>query len=76
MKIGYARIFTDHQKYSLENQTEKLLDFGCEQVFAEEVSSVSSSRPEFESALEFCREGDTLVVTTLSRFASCVIPTQ
>lgn len=72
MKIGYARTSTDHQKYSLENQTEKLLESGCEKVFSEEVSSVSSSRPEFESALEFCREGDTLVVTTLSRFARSI----
>ncbi len=72
MKIGYARTSTDHQKYSLENQTEKLLSDGCEKVFSEEVSSVSSKRPEFESAIEFCREGDTLVVTTLSRFARSI----
>ena len=71
MLIGYARTSTSNQKYSLEDQVEKLTSKGCEKIFSEEISSVSSNRPEFEKALDFAREGDTLVVTTLSRFANC-----
>lgn len=72
MEIGYARTSTDHQKYSLEDQIEKLTQTGCEKIFSEEVSSVSNKRPEFSKAIEFARDGDTLVVTTLSRFARSI----
>jgi len=61
--IGYARTSTSNQKYSLEDQIEKLTSKGCEKIFSEEISSVSSNRPEFEKSLEFAREGDTLVVS-------------
>ena len=64
MLIGYARTSTSNQKYSLEDQIEKLTSKGCEKIFFEEISSVSSNRPEFEKSLEFAREGDNLVVTT------------
>ena len=72
MLIGYARTSTSNQKYSLEDQIEKLTSKGCEKIFSEEISSVSSNRPEFEKSLEFARGGDTLVVTTLSRFARSI----
>jgi DNA invertase Pin-like site-specific DNA recombinase len=57
--IGYARTSTINQKYSLENQIEKLTPKGCEKIFSEEISSVSSNRLEFRNALEFARDGDT-----------------
>lgn len=72
MFIGYARQSTTHQKSGLEHQLEELKKNGCEKIFSEEISSVASKRPEFENAIEFCREGDTLVVTKLSRFARSV----
>ena len=72
MLIGYARTSTSNQKYSLEDQIEKLTSKGCEKIFSEEISSVSVSRPEFDTAIDFAREGDTLVVTTLSRFARSI----
>ena len=72
MLIGYARTSTSNQKYSLEDQIEKLTIKGCEKIFSEEISSVSVSRPEFDTAIDFAREGDTLVVTTLSRFARSI----
>lgn len=68
MKIGFARQSTTHQKFGLENQIELLNKEGCEKIFSEEVSALASKRPEFEKAIEFAREGDTFVVTTLSRF--------
>ena len=69
MLIGYPRTSTSNQKYSLEDQIEKLTSKGCEKIFSEEIFSVSSNRPEFEKSLEFAREDNTLVVTTLCRFA-------
>ena len=69
MKIGYARQSTTNQKNGLENQISQLQKNNCEKIFFEEISSVANKRPEFSKALEFCREGDTLLVTSLSRFA-------
>lgn len=34
--------------------------------------TVANKRPELSKALEFCREGDTLIVTSLSRFARSI----
>ncbi len=68
MKIGYARTSTVEQQYGFESQLEKLADYGCEKGFKEQVSSVAQ-RDELETAIEFCREGDSLVVTKLDRLA-------
>ena len=72
MKIGYARQSTTNQKNGLENQISQLQKNKCEKIFSEEISSVANKRPEFSKALEFCREGDTLLVTSLSRFARSI----
>ena len=72
MKIGYARVSTTHQQHSLEAQLEKLETAGCEKIFSEEVSAVSSKRPAFEEAINFCREGDVFTVCKLDRFARSV----
>ena len=72
MKIGYARTSSVDQNYSLDAQLERLNQEGCEKVFSEQVSSVDR-RPEFEKALEFCREGDVLIITKLDRFARSII---
>lgn len=74
MRIGYARTSTSNQKYSLENQIDKLTQNGCEKIFSEEISSVSAKRPAFDSAIEFARDGDTLIVTTLTRSLSFHFP--
>ena len=72
MKIGYARQSTTNQKNGLENQISQLKQNRCEKIFSEEISSVANKRPELSKALEFCREGDTLIVTSLSRFARSI----
>ena len=66
MKIGYARTSTIEQEAGLEAQLRDLTS--CDKVFQEKVSSVAK-RQELESAIEFIREGDTLVVTKLDRLA-------
>ena len=71
MKIGYARTSTIDQKYSLEDQIEKLERESCEKIFSEKVSSVQS-RPEFDRCIDFAREGDVVVITKLDRFARSI----
>jgi DNA invertase Pin-like site-specific DNA recombinase len=71
MKIGYARTSTIEQNYSLQDQVERLETKGCEKIFSEKVSSVQS-RPEFEKCMDFAREGDTVVITKLDRFARSI----
>ena len=72
MLVGFARTSTTHQKYSLEAQIESLTALGCDKIFSEEVSAVASQRPQFDAAMEFVRDGDTLVVCSLSRFARSI----
>lgn len=68
MKVGYARVSSQGQ--NLETQIEILKKAGCEKIFQEKKSGKSSNnRIEFQSALDFVRDGDILMVTRLDRFA-------
>lgn len=71
MLIGYARTSTLEQEAGLEAQVRDLTDLKCEKVFQEQASSVGP-RKALETALEFAREGDTIVVTKLDRLARSV----
>ncbi len=66
MLIGYARTSTIEQEAGLEAQLRDLKD--CDKVFQEQVSSVAK-RHELDAAIDYVREGDTLVVTKLDRLA-------
>jgi DNA invertase Pin-like site-specific DNA recombinase len=63
MLIGYARVSTQDQ--NLELQWKALLDAGCEEIFDDKLSGSRSDRPGLTQALEFLRDGDTLVVWKL-----------
>jgi DNA invertase Pin-like site-specific DNA recombinase len=71
MLIGYARTSTVEQGAGLEAQLRDLEKLGCKKVFQEQTSSVGT-RTALAEALEFTREGDTLVVTKLDRLARSV----
>jgi len=71
MLIGYARTSTLEQEAGLEAQVRDLKALGCGKVFHEQTSSVGP-RKALDDALEFTREGDTLVVTKLDRLARSV----
>jgi DNA invertase Pin-like site-specific DNA recombinase len=71
MLVGYARSSTVDQAAGHEAQLHALQREGCEKVFAEQVSSVGR-REQLEAALDFVREGDTLIVTKLDRLARSV----
>jgi DNA invertase Pin-like site-specific DNA recombinase len=68
MQVGYARTSTLDQEAGLEAQIRDLRAAGCEEVFAEQVSSVAR-RDKLEETIIFLRKGDTLVVTRLDRLA-------
>jgi DNA invertase Pin-like site-specific DNA recombinase len=68
MLIGYARDSTEDRPASLETQVAALQAEGCEKLFRERVSS-TSQRDQLLASLDWSREGDTLVVTTMDRLA-------
>ena len=68
MLVGYGRVSSAGQ--SLEVQLESLGAAGCSKVFSEKRSGTSvTGRDELAEALDFVREGDTLVVTRLDRLS-------
>jgi DNA invertase Pin-like site-specific DNA recombinase len=71
MKIGYARTSTADQQAGLDAQLSELQRLGCNKIFSEQVSSVAR-RDQLEAALDYLRDGDTLVVTKLDRLARSV----
>lgn len=62
MKMGYARVSSSGQH--LDVQRTALTDAGCEKIYAEKVSGVGE-RAELQAALQFLREGNTLVIYKL-----------
>ncbi len=71
MLVGYGRVSSSGQ--SLDIQHEALIAAGCEKVFAEKVSGRSTrDRDQLAAALDFVREGDTLICTRLDRLARSV----
>ncbi len=71
MLIGYGRTSTTDQAAGIEAQERDLLTAGCDKLFIEQVSSVGK-RPQLEAAIDYAREGDTLVITKLDRLARSV----
>jgi len=66
MLVGYARVSSTGQ--NLNSQIEALEKIGCNKIFMEKKSGTKSfNRPELQNALDFVREGDTLIVTRLDR---------
>ena len=58
MLVGYARVSTREQNQAL--QLDVLQATGCGRVYTEKASCAQRERPEKE-ALDYAREGDTLV---------------
>ncbi len=67
--VGYARTSTTNQKAGLEAQLRDLHGAGCVKVFHEELSAIATQRAELDRALDYVREGDTLIVTKPDRLA-------
>lgn len=67
MLVGYARVSTQDQNPEL--QLDALKASGCEKIFVEKASGAQRDRPELKAALDYMRDGDTLVVWKLDRLA-------
>lgn len=65
MKIGYARVSTHDQSYSL--QLDALNEAGCEKIFKEKVTGSKTERKELNRMLEHVREGDEIIIWKLDR---------
>jgi hypothetical protein len=52
------------QVAGFEAQIRNLKAAGVEKIFSEQLSSVDAKRAQLEAAIEFCREGDVLRLTT------------
>jgi len=71
MLVGYGRTSTTDQEAGLAAQERDLRAADCDKLFVEQVSSVAK-QPQLEAALDFVREGDTVVVSKLDRLARSV----
>ncbi|MEI4800859.1 recombinase family protein [Bacillus sp. NPDC077411] len=67
MKFGYMRVSTIDQ--NLDRQEQQLKEAGCERIFFEKITGFKRNRPELNRMLEFLRQGDTVVVTDLTRLS-------
>ncbi len=71
MKVGYVRVSTEEQ--NTMRQEFLMESLGVEKMFVEKASGKSrESRPELEKMMDFIREGDTVIVESISRFARSV----
>lgn len=67
MKIGYIRISTTDQNTARQEVLMK--ELGVEQVYIDRMSGKNTDRPELKRMINYVREGDTVIVESISRFA-------
>jgi DNA invertase Pin-like site-specific DNA recombinase len=65
MKIGYARVSTQDQ--TLDRQLDALRKYGAEKIFEEKITGTIKHRPELDGLRAILREGDVVVIESLSR---------
>jgi DNA invertase Pin-like site-specific DNA recombinase len=67
MLIGYCRISDKSQND--DRQIEKLLNYGCEKIFKDVYTGTDfNNRKDFNTMLDFVRQGDHIVVDDMERF--------
>lgn len=71
MNFGYARLSGLGQ--GLEIQIEQLNVAGAEKVYSEKITGTHKDRPELQRLLTDLKQGDTLMVTKLERFARSAV---
>lgn len=67
MKIGYIRVSTEEQNTARQEVLMKELN--VEKVFIDKMSGKNKDRKKLKEMIEFSREGDIIVVESISRFA-------
>lgn len=67
MKIGYIRVSTREQNPLRQEVLMETL--GVEQIYLDQMSGKSRDRPQLKEMMSFVRQGDTVIVESISRFA-------
>ena len=67
MKVGYIRVSTLEQN---EARQEVLMEqLGVDKVYLDKMSGKSKERPQLHAMMQYIREGDVVIVESISRFA-------
>jgi len=67
MKFGYVRVSTTEQNTA--RQEVLMQELGVDKVFIDKTSGKTIDRSELKKLLDYVREGDTVIVESISRFA-------
>lgn len=67
MKVGYVRCSTEEQNE--ERQIKMMEEQNTGKIYMDKASGKNTDRPEFKKMMEFVREGDIIVVESISRIA-------
>lgn len=67
MKVGYVRVSTAEQNTA--RQEVLMQELGAEKVYIDKVSGKNKDRKQLKEMLGFVREGDTVIVESISRIA-------
>lgn len=67
MNIGYIRVSTHEQ--NTVRQEALMESLGVDEVYIDRMSGKSTDRPELKKMMEYVRQGDTVIVESISRFA-------
>lgn len=67
MKIGYVRVSTKEQNTARQEELMKIL--GADKIYIDRMSGKDTERPALQDMIKFAREGDSVIVESISRFA-------
>lgn len=67
MKIGYIRVSTKEQNTA--RQEELMKSLGTDKVYIDRLSGKDTDRPALQEMMNYVREGDSVTVESISRFA-------
>lgn len=70
MRVGYVRVSTEEQNTARQDELMRSLD--VERIYTDKASGKSKDRPGLDEMMKFIREGDTVIVESISRFARSV----
>lgn len=67
MKVGYIRVSSKDQNE--DRQVVALKAAGVEKIYQDKISGKDTNRPDLQAMLQYVREGDTIVIESISRLA-------
>jgi len=67
MKVGYIRVSTEGQ--NIARQEVLMQELGVDKIFIDKASGKNRERPQLRAMMNFVREGDVVIVESISRFA-------